>query len=599
MTSINFMMITLTTERLIIAWGIILSVFISVITFGYEVEKDNFYFKSSASKIFNEVESAFANVNRINREFNSLFYLLDDVNDDEFRLLAGSLLRQNEFIGLIYFAEKIHIKDELKYERTMQNKGYTGFTITSWDGNALKKTPEAKFLFPIKYIEPYNVKNSRWFGRDLLSFPVVHNTINAANGNSKSLVFLPAKKEKNRLFAVQVLFNGYDDNLKKGGLNNAFGVLVYKINLHKMILLIDGSELFNTLRITLDDHVILQGHNIGVDSILSKNFEISKEIYLGKKKLKIQIIRNKGLFSFDLKMTAIVLIAGLFLTLFIWHIIRTHLEHNKLLAEQKKLIEDEVKAKTKELSKKTNELTTAYNQQLVLSEELEAFSYSVSHDLRAPLRSLDGFSRALEEDYSQLFDETAKDYLERICKASQRMGTLIDALLSLSRITRKGLLLEHFSVTDMATVIVSNLRGEFPERNIDIIINDNLDITADKSLLYVVFDNLIRNAWKYTKDKEKARIEIGMEFQDGDKIFYVKDNGVGFEMAYSERLFGSFQRLHHQRDFEGDGIGLATAKRIILRHRGKIWARAEVDKGATFYFTLPRLKNDFKDESLV
>ncbi len=142
---------------------------------------------------------------------------------------------------------------------------------------------------------------------------------------------------------------------------------------------------------------------------------------------------------------------------------------------------------------------------------------------------------------------------------------------------------------------MSNLQAEFPQREVEAIIDDNLEITADKSLMYVVLDNLIRNAWKYTKNEAKAHIEIGMEIQDGDKVFFVKDNGVGFEMAYSERLFGSFQCLHHQRDFEGNGIGLATAKRIIVRHNGKIWAQAEVNKGATFYFSLPPLENNFKD----
>ncbi len=578
------MKITLTTERLIIAWGVILSVFVTIITFKYEIEKDNVYFESSVGKVFNKIESAFENVNRINREFNSLFYLLDEVHEEEFHLLAGSLLRQNKFIELIYFAEKVEAENRLKYEKKMQEEGYTGFVVMPFHGDIFKKSRSDRFLFPIKYIEPFNVKNSRWFGHDLLTFSVVQNAINSFSYNSKSLVFLPALEEKNRLFAVQVLFNGYDD-LANQGLNDAFGILLYKINIRNIVA---DDVIFNTLRLSLDGNLITAGDTLSHTPILSTNFKVSKVIYPGKQKLEIQASRNKNLFSFNFFMPLTVLLSGLFLTLFIWYIIRAHIEHNQLLAEQKRIIEEEVNAKT-------NELSSAYKQQLALTEELEAFSYSVSHDLRAPLRALDGFSRALNEDYSQQLDAAAKDYLERICKASQRMGTLIDALLSLSRITRKGLLLEHFSISEMAIMIMSNLQAEFPQREVEVIIEDNMAITADKSLMYVVLDNLIRNAWKYTKNKAKARIEIGMERQDGDRVFFVKDNGVGFEMAYSERLFGSFQRLHHQRDFEGNGIGLATAKRIIVRHNGKIWAQAEVDKGATFYFSLPPLENNFKD----
>ncbi len=582
------MKINISTERLIIVWGILFSIFISVITFKSEVEKDTIYFKSSAEYVFNKIELVVENINRINREFNSLFHLLDEVHEEDFRLLAGSLLRQNEFFELISFAEKIQTRNKLKYEQVMQEKGYTGYSISNMHGELFRKSNEPEFLFPIKYIEPFNVKNAHWFGHDLLTFSVAQNVIGTKREDFKSLVFTPAINEDGSLFAIQTLYNGYDDQAG-AGLQDAFGILLYKINFRKIIA---DSEFVDTIRMSLGD-VVLQGGYQGKTTIWANNAVVSRQISLGNNKtLELQISRNKNIFSFDLTIPVMVLISGFLLTLFIWHVISAHIEHNALLAEQKRIIEDEVNEKTKELS-------SAYKQQLALTEELEAFSYSVSHDLRAPLRALDGFSRALEDDYSQYFDATAKDYLERICKASQRMETLIDALLSLSRITRKGLLLEHFSISDMARMIVSNLQGEFPQRDVDVVIDDTLEITADKSLMYIVLNNLIRNAWKYTRNEDKAHIEIGMEIKAGDKVFFVKDNGVGFEMAYSERLFGSFQRLHHQRDFEGDGIGLATAKRIIVRHNGKIWAQAEVNKGANFYFTLPPLSTDFKGPSLL
>ncbi len=584
------MKLTLITERLIIAGGIILSIFISLTTLKYEIEKDHLFFESRANKVFNQIKEAFENVGRINREFNSLFYLLDEVSEDEFRLLAGSLLRQNRFIELVYFAEKVPLKNKSEYEKAMQEEGYTGFSITQLNESVNKTAaPEHEFLFPVKYIEPFNVKNSRWFGRDLLTFSVVQHAIQALPENPELLLFMPAEKEKKRLFAVQILFNGYSDNIGNRGLNDVFGILLYKINMFKIQAVMGTPDFFSTVQITLDDNLILPAKAAVADSIWLTKFEVEKSISLGKQRLSIQLTQNKSLLELNLMMPLIVLIAGLFITLFIWHIIRAHIEHNRLLAEQKKIIEDEVNTKTRELSQKTNELSNAYNQQLALTEELEAFSYSVSHDLRAPLRALDGFSRALEEDYHALLDDNAQDYLQRICKASQRMATLIDALLSLSRITRQDLLLQHFSVSELVTEIMSNLYTEFPQRDIEVVIADKMEITADKTLMYIVFENLIRNAWKYTKNEANPTIEIGEALQDGQKVFFVKDNGVGFEMAFADRLFGSFQRLHHQRDFEGEGIGLATAKRIIMRHHGKIWATAEVNKGATFYFTVAPL----------
>jgi len=219
------------------------------------------------------------------------------------------------------------------------------------------------------------------------------------------------------------------------------------------------------------------------------------------------------------------------------------------------------------------------------NKELESFAYSVSHDLRAPLRSIDGFSQALIEDYHGRLDATGQDYLRRVRTATQRMAMLIDDLLALSRITRGEM---HRTTTDLSALareIVADIRKEQPQREIDVKVARGMKLQADPRLLRVALDNLLRNAWKYTARQPNAQIEVGVEQKEGRPVYFVRDNGVGFDMRYAGKLFGAFQRLHSDSDFPGTGIGLATVQRVIRRHGGEIWAHAEAGKGATFFFT--------------
>lgn len=221
------------------------------------------------------------------------------------------------------------------------------------------------------------------------------------------------------------------------------------------------------------------------------------------------------------------------------------------------------------------------------NQELQAFSYSVSHDLRTPLRGIDGFSHALEEDYGDKLDETAKSYLARVRAATQHMGQIIDDLLSLSQVTRQELKDENVDLSQMAKEISHELQAKDPDRQNTFVIAPNILTRGDRGLLKVVMSNLLGNAWKYTGKHSKATIEFGLVNQDDEAIYYVRDDGVGFDMRYVHKLFSAFQRLHTPSEFPGTGIGLATAARIIRRHGGRIWAEAEIEKGATFYFTLP------------
>lgn len=227
------------------------------------------------------------------------------------------------------------------------------------------------------------------------------------------------------------------------------------------------------------------------------------------------------------------------------------------------------------------------NQSLVAANaELEAFSYSVSHDLRAPLRSIDGFSHALLEDYDGVIDGTGKDYLCRVRAATQRMGHLIDDLLNLSRVTRSDYKPEVVDLSTMAYDTMQELNAAEPERRVAFSIAPEITASGDKHLLQVLLRNLLDNAWKFTSKTPDARIEFGQSFISGEKVIFVRDNGAGFDMKYADKLFSPFQRLHSVADYAGTGIGLAIARRVVSRHGGRIWAEAASGEGAAFYFTL-------------
>ena len=222
-----------------------------------------------------------------------------------------------------------------------------------------------------------------------------------------------------------------------------------------------------------------------------------------------------------------------------------------------------------------------------LNRELGAFSYSVSHDLRAPLRAIDGFSQALLEDCGDRLDETGRDYLMRVRRASQRMGELIDDLLVLSRVSRKEMRSERVDLSMIATEVVADLRLAEPDREVSFHAAPGIRVRGDPKLLRIVLENLLANAWKYTRPRAHAVIELGQGGKARERFFYVRDNGVGFDATYVEKLFQPFQRLHRTDEFEGTGIGLATVARIVLRHGGRVWAEGAPDQGASFYFTVP------------
>jgi light-regulated signal transduction histidine kinase (bacteriophytochrome) len=219
-------------------------------------------------------------------------------------------------------------------------------------------------------------------------------------------------------------------------------------------------------------------------------------------------------------------------------------------------------------------------------KELEAFSYSVSHDLRAPLRQIDGFGLALLEDYGPRLDAEGQANLHWIRDGTQRMARLIDDLLKLSRITRTRLRAEPVDLSALATEVTSGLRRAHPQQTITSTLEAGLTADGDRGLLLIVLENLLGNSWKFTRNEAHGEVAFGAVASDGPLAYFVRDNGAGFDMAYADRLFGAFQRLHSEQEFEGTGIGLATVQRAVARHGGRVWAEGAVGEGATIWFTL-------------
>jgi light-regulated signal transduction histidine kinase (bacteriophytochrome) len=220
------------------------------------------------------------------------------------------------------------------------------------------------------------------------------------------------------------------------------------------------------------------------------------------------------------------------------------------------------------------------------NRELEAFSYSVSHDLRNPLRTIDGFSAALEEDHGERLEPDALDSLRRVRTAARWMSELIDNLLSLSRVTSGELRRETISMSAMVEEALADLRRASPDRKVECVVAPEVMVSADVRLLRIALDNLLGNAWKYTGKRTQARIEFGMREEEGQRVYYIRDNGAGFDMKFASKLFAPFQRMHTTEEFPGTGVGLATVQRIIRRHGGRIWVHTAIEEGATFSFTL-------------
>ncbi|HFD31099.1 MAG TPA: GHKL domain-containing protein [Gammaproteobacteria bacterium] len=546
--------------------GIIISSAIFLITLKSEIDKNKIYFVSNANNSFSRIESTFLSFNRINHELSSRFYLSEEMNDNEFSFYAKSIIKQHNYIDEIIFAENIPVYEKARYEKNFQTKGYSGFKITPFNKNSYQAPVTKKYVFPVKFIEPYTVKNSLWFGKNLLTFSIQGNIVTKKHDDM--IRYTTNNNGKKFIYAIQTLYKGHKYEQHNISLENIYGLLVYKINPDKLV----TAKNLEAITISLNGIKVFEKNKSADNGLFDITTFVSKSMNLNNTQLTFNYIYSENIFAMNIVFPAILFVFGLMLTWFIWYVIHSHIQINNILREQNKVIEKEVKTKTKEL--------------IIRADELEAFSYSVSHDLRTPLNAIDGFSQILLDSQKSSADKETLNYIQHICTASLKMGHIIDDLLKFAHVSRSNFEKKKVNISKVIEYSIHTMREYEPDREIELVIQKDVYALADESFLQICFDNLISNAWKFTKNNDHPRIEFGTLYKDEILIYFICDNGAGFDMSEANKLFTAFQRLHQKSEFEGVGVGLSTVQRIIQKHDGDIWAESEIGKGATFYFTL-------------
>ncbi len=561
--------------------GVTVSILICITTLQYEIEKEKNRFINQSNRIFNNIWSSFNDLDNINESINLLFNTSDIVSEDQFNIFIHPTIVRYPYIENIYYIPRIEKINVQQIELQKQNEGYTGFHFRNFPKDVFSPSPIAKYIFPITYVQPYTVTTSTLIGRDILTFKQVQEAIIDSTDLSNTIVLSPSSDS---LYAFSSLYFGKEKpKTKNMNINNVYAILGFKISPTILLKYINLPNNFK-LDIVVNDINVIPASLTNNRSIFNIEHNINQSYAFNGQLIEAKTYHSKYFFSYNLNLPIFVLLLGLVLTYLIWYVFRKHREFNIILYKQNKIIEFEVNEKTELLEKQTLELKVAYEDQLSATNELKSFSYSISHDLRTPLRTIDGFCKILEEDYASQLDDNGKNHIHRIRKGSQHMGELIDSMLNIALVSHKDLRNEPVSLSKFAHNIITELELAHPERDIKITIADNLTANGDPALLYSVVENLLNNAWKFTSKTNSAAIEFNKKDNENFE-FFIKDNGVGFDMSNSNKLFTPFQRLHG-KEFKGSGVGLATVKRIIKRHRGEIHVASAVDEGTTFTFTL-------------
>jgi signal transduction histidine kinase len=516
-----------------------------------------------------------------------LFAASESVERDEFReYVDGTDLRERyPGVQAVGYSERVGSEEKDEFESKVREEGYPDYSLVP-DGERYE-------YFPIVYIEPSEGSNQRLFGYDTFAKPTQRAAMERARDTGlpavSGRVALTAENGQDQtagfLIYLPVYSNGQPQENAPERRRALQGFIVSVFRADELLEGIFGEQADPTVDFEVfdgadfdEEHLLHDGDGVlhAGDASYSPRFSDLTTLEVGGRVWSLYFDSLPGFESgWQSNLPLFVLIGGLVVSFCLFGIIWV-LDNSRARAER---IGAELEAANQELE--------ATNQELEASnKELETFSYSVSHDLRTPLRSIDGFSHMLIEDYADELDDEGRDHLRRVRAGAQRMGEIIDALLGLTRLTRGEMRRETVDLSAMASEISEDLRRAQPEREVECLITDGLVANGDARLLKVALENLLGNAWKFTGGEAHAKIEFGAVRHDGTLAYFVRDNGAGFNEAYAGKLFGPFQRLHRTDEFEGTGIGLTTVQRIVHRHGGKIWAEGEVGRGATFYFTL-------------
>ena len=513
----------------------------------------------------------------------SFFYASDSVERDEWLDYVENLDPGERFVGLqaLGYAERVAPEEREDYSRRAEQ---TGLPEMDPDG-------KRSVYFPVTSVGPSGPANQETLSYDWYSVPAHHTAMKRARdtgnlqatgkiqiyvetdpGSDASLsledgyaVYLPIYREgeptatvTGRRRALEGFVFGFFrvDKLLGGAFVEPIPTVDFEVY--------DGGALIPSRLLYDDDGVERAGEED------ANRFSDTRRVEVAGREWSLYFASLEGFEELEGggRLVTFVLLTGIAVSLLLFGITSMLVRSNILAERASRKFED------------------ANRELEAINRELEAFSYSVSHDLRAPLRSIDGFSQILLEDYRDELDEDGRDYLGRVRAASQRMGQLIDDLLELSRVTRGPLRRTSVDLSAVAADVAGGLKASDPGRRGSFMISEGLTARGDARLLRVALENLLGNAWKFTSREPEARVEFGASWRGGRQVYQVRDNGAGFDAAYAGKLFGAFQRLHGSDEFEGTGVGLATVARVIRRHGGEIWAEGKVGEGATFYFTL-------------
>ncbi len=565
------------------------SIMLTLVAWHYATQlaetKEHVKLASESHVLADTINRQLGNYQQILDGLTGLFAASVSVDRSEFRAYAKQIDAIRRFPGIRRFAYCSMVRAEALRDHitAVRAEGFPAYTVTPPGSR-----PE---YCPVIYLEPFEHGKLKSFGADILAEPIRHEAMSQARDSGESVstkrltllqdagvsskpgfvIFSPVYRndesqrsvEERRKALVGFVYASFRlDELFAGIMaQDRFPGLVF--NVYEGDSLDAGSLLYSSApRVSW----------AGQDTVTEK-VKIAGRLWT----LKIMSAGKPG--NITGNVAALTLIGGLSISAILFWV--TLLQARNVA--QRAASEQQIRMLNTELEHRVKQRTAQLEAAV---KELEAFSYSVSHDLRAPLRSIDGFSQALLDDYESSLDATAQDYLRRVRAAAQRMGILIDDLLKLSRTTRVSLNVGPVNLSSLASEIAIDLSKTFPGQRVEFITHPSIIAEGDRVLLRIVLENLLGNAWKYSSKIPDPRIEFGQIEESDHTVYFVRDNGAGFDMRYVDKLFVAFQRLHGPKEFSGSGIGLATVQRIIARHGGKIWAESKAGEGTTLYFTL-------------